>query len=118
MWGTTRSIVASMIEGVTNGYKKELEVVGVGWNAQLKGKQVVLNVGYANPRIVNVPDDVTVQIQGPRITVEGPDKQSVGQVAAVIRAQRKPEPYNGKGVRYVGEQIIRKQGKQFAGGGG
>lgn len=115
--GLTRSLIANMVEGVTKGFTQELEIVGVGWNAQLKGKTVVLNVGYAFPREVEVPDGVNVEIQQNRIKVSGADKQLVGQTAAAIRAHRKPEPYNGKGIKYVDEQIIRKQGKAFAGGG-
>lgn len=115
--GTTRAIISNMIEGVTKGFSRELEVVGVGWNAQLQGKTVVLNVGYAHPRKVNVPDGVNVEIQQNKIKVTGPDKQLVGQTAAAIRSQRKPEPYNGKGIKYSDEVIIRKQGKAFAGGG-
>ena len=115
--GTTRAVIANMIEGVTKGYVRELEVVGVGWGAQLKGQTVVLNVGYAHPRIVSIPNGVTVEVQQQKIKVSGPDKQLVGQTAAAIRSQRKPEPYNGKGIKYVDEVIIRKQGKAFAGGG-
>lgn len=117
MHGTTRAIISNMIEGVTKGFVRELEVVGVGWNAQLQGKTVVLNVGYAHPRKVEVPDGVNVEIQQNKIKVSGPDKQLVGQTAAAIRSQRKPEPYNGKGIKYTDEVIIRKQGKAFAGGG-
>lgn len=117
MHGTTRAIIANMIEGVTKGFVRELEVVGVGWNAQLQGRTVVLNVGYAHPRKVEVPEGVTVEIQQQKIKVSGPDKQLVGQTAAAIRSQRKPEPYNGKGIKYSDEVIIRKQGKAFAGGG-
>lgn len=115
--GLTRSLIANMIQGVTQGFTKELEVVGVGWNAKLQGKIVALNVGYADTRTVEVPAGVTVTIEGPRIKVTGPDKQLVGQVAAKIRAHRPPEPYNGKGIKYSDETIIRKQGKAFAGGG-
>ena len=115
--GLTRSLIANMIEGVTKGFTKDLEVVGVGWNARLQGKTVALNVGYADTREVEVPAGVTVTIDGPRIKVSGPDKQMVGQVAAEIRSHRPPEPYNGKGIKYADEQITRKQGKAFAGGG-
>ncbi|MEM9296734.1 MAG: 50S ribosomal protein L6, partial [Planctomycetota bacterium] len=113
----TRSLVANMIEGVVNGYKKQLEIVGVGWNAAVKGKTVELNVGYADTRKVPVPDGVLVEVKGQDITVTGPDKQLVGQTAAAIRAHKKPEPYNGKGIKYKDEVILRKAGKAFAGGG-
>jgi large subunit ribosomal protein L6 len=117
MHGLTRSLIANMIQGVSTGYTKELEIVGVGWNAALKGRTVELNVGYADTRKVNVPDGVTVDVKSPNITITGADKQLVGQVAAQIRSHRKPEPYNGKGIKYRDETIIRKQGKAFAGGG-
>jgi len=118
MHGLTRALIANMIEGVTNGYKKELEITGVGWNAQVQGKQVNLNVGYADTRVVAIPDGVTVEVQGgTKITVTGYDKQKVGQCAAQIRGHRKPEPYNAKGIKYADETVSRKQGKAFAGGG-
>ena len=115
--GLTRALIANMVEGVTKGFTRELEINGVGWGAKLQGKQVVLNVGFAQPRFVNIPDGVSVEVNGNKVKVTGADKQQVGQTAAAIRATRKPEPYNGKGVKYVEEQIIRKQGKAFAGGG-
>ncbi len=115
--GLTRALIANMVTGVTTGFSRELEVNGVGWTARVQGKKVALNVGYADTREVAIPDGVTVEVQGNRIKVSGPDKQAVGQLAANIRAQRKPEPYNGKGIKYVDEVIIRKQGKAFAGGG-
>ncbi len=113
--GLTRALVQNMVLGVTTGFVKELEISGVGWTAQLKGQTVSLNVGYADSKIVPVPNGVSVDIKGSRIKVSGPDKQLVGQCAAQIRAQRKPEPYNGKGIMYVGEKIIRKEGKALAG---
>ena len=115
--GLTRALIANMVEGVTKGFTRELEINGVGWGAKLQGKQVVLNVGFTQPRFVNIPDGVSVEVNGNKVKVTGADKQQVGQTAAAIRATRKPEPYNGKGVKYVEEQIIRKQGKAFAGGG-
>jgi len=117
MHGLTRALVANMITGVTEGYTRQLEIVGVGWNAQVQGKTVKLNVGYADTRTVTVPDGVNVEVKGQDITVTGPDKQLVGQTAAAIRAHRKPEPYNGKGIKYKNEVILRKAGKAFAGGG-
>jgi len=111
--GLTRSLIANMIEGVTKGYTKELEVIGAGWNVQLKGRVVSLNVGYADAKLVEVPDGVTVEVQQNRVKVSGADKQAVGSTAARIRAVRPPEPYNGKGVKYIDERVIRKQGKAF-----
>ena len=115
--GTTRSLIANMIEGVTDGFKKELEITGVGWSAQVSGQQVNLNVGFADTKTVPIPMGVEVNIDGMNITVTGPDKQKVGQLAAQIRQVRPPEPYNGKGIKYADEQIIRKEGKAFAGSG-
>lgn len=115
--GLTRALVRNMIVGVSEGFKKELEINGVGWTAQLQGRSLKLNVGYADPRVLAVPQGVDVQVQGNKITVAGPDKQAVGQFAAAVRAERPPEPYNGKGIKYTDEVIIRKEGKAFAGGG-
>jgi large subunit ribosomal protein L6 len=112
-WGTTRSRINGMIVGVTEGYMIKLEVVGVGWNAKDKGKQLQLNVGYCHPVDMNPPHGVEFGIEGQIITVTGPDKQAVGQFAADIRSKRKPEPYNGKGIKYLNEILIRKQGKVF-----
>ncbi len=117
MHGLTRALIANMIQGVTKGFTRELEIAGVGWGARVQGRKVVLNLGYADPKEVTIPDGVSVEVQQNRVKVSGPDKQLVGQCAAVIRAQRKPEPYNGRGIKYSDEQIIRKQGKAFAGGG-
>lgn len=116
MHGLTRALIANMIQGVTKGFSRELEVVGVGWNARVQGRLVALNVGYADTREVGIPMGVNVEVEGNKIKVSGPDKQLVGQCAAEIRAQRKPEPYNGKGIKYIDEQITRKAGKAFAGG--
>jgi large subunit ribosomal protein L6 len=115
--GLTRSLLANMIEGVTNGYKKSLEIQGVGYKAELKGKSLVMSVGYANTISVPVPLGVTVQVEGLKIHVTGPDKQLVGQFASDVRRVRKPEPYKGKGVRYEGEVVKIKPGKAFAGAG-
>lgn len=117
MHGTTRALIQNMVIGVTEGYKKELEINGVGWNARLQGRKIVLVVGYADPRELEIPAGVNVLVEGLKITVSGPDKQAVGEMAARIRAQRKPEPYNHKGIKYVGEVLIKKEGKAFAGGG-
>ncbi|MBI1367202.1 MAG: 50S ribosomal protein L6 [Planctomycetes bacterium] len=116
--GLTRALINNMITGVTKGFKKELEVNGVGWTAKLQGGKLALVVGYADTRYVAVPAGVKVAVDGNKITVTGADRQAVGQFAAAARAQRKPEPYNGKGIKYVDEVIVRKEGKAFAGGGG
>jgi large subunit ribosomal protein L6 len=114
--GLTRSLVQNMVIGAAEGYKKELEINGVGWTAQVKGRTLALNVGYADTREVEIPMGVDVAVQQNRITITGPDKQKVGEVAARARSQRPPEPYNGKGIKYVDEVIVRKEGKAFAGG--
>lgn len=115
MHGTTRALIQNMIIGVTEGYTKELKIVGVGWSAALKGKQVELSVGYADTRVVEVPDGVAAEVKNQDIKLSGCDKQLVGQTAAKIRAHRKPEPYNGKGIMYTNEKVLRKQGKAFGG---
>jgi large subunit ribosomal protein L6 len=112
-WGSTRAHIRNMIEGVTKGYEKNLEVVGVGWTASLAGKNLKLVVGYANPINLAIPTGVTVTVDKQFVKVVGADKQAVGHFAASMRAVRKPEPYNGKGIKYVEEVIKRKQGKQF-----
>ncbi len=117
MHGLTRALIANMITGVTTGFTRDLEVNGVGWTAKIQGNKIALNVGYADTREVLIPAGVTVEVQGNKIKVSGPDKQAVGQLAANIRAQRPPEPYNAKGIKYAEEVIVRKQGKAFAGGG-
>ena len=116
--GLTRALLANMVEGVTNGYKKTLEIQGVGFKAEQKGKNLVLSVGYANQITVPIPGNVTVKLEGTnKIEVTGADKQAVGQFAAQVRGVRKPEPYKGKGIRYEGEQVKIKPGKAFAGAG-
>lgn len=116
--GLTRAILANMVKGVTEGYQKALEIQGVGYKAEMKGKSLVLSVGYANTIAVAIPSGVTVTLDGTtKIAVAGPDKQLVGQVAADIRRVRKPEPYKGKGIRYQGEVVKLKPGKAFAGAG-
>ena len=114
--GLTRSLIANMVEGVSKGFERKLQINGVGWSVRSQGRKIVLNVGYADPRELETPMGVEVTIQGQDITVKGSDKQSVGQFAAEIRRQRPPEPYNGKGIKYDDEVIIRKEGKAFAGG--
>ncbi len=116
--GLTRALLANMVEGVTNGYKKSLEIQGVGYKAEQRGKNLVLSVGYANQITLAIPGDVTVALEGAsKIVVTGADKQKVGQFAAEVREVRKPEPYKGKGIRYEGEQVKIKPGKAFAGAG-
>ncbi len=110
--GLTRTLIANMVEGVTNGYSKSLDIVGVGYRAALKGADLEIAVGFSHSVVVNPPDGITFEVPVPtRIIVGGPDKQLVGKVAADIRAVRKPDPYKGKGIRYVGEHIRRKAGK-------
>ncbi|HSJ46989.1 MAG TPA: 50S ribosomal protein L6 [Euzebyales bacterium] len=111
--GLTRSLIANMVTGVTTGFTKSLEIVGVGYRAQAQGNTgLVIQAGYSHPVEVTAPEGVTFQVPSPtRITVQGASKQVVGQVAANIRAIRKPEPYKGKGIRYEGEQVRRKAGK-------
>ncbi|GBD45080.1 50S ribosomal protein L6 [bacterium HR40] len=113
MWGLTRSLLANMVTGVTQGFSRELEISGVGYRAQAEGKLLSLQLGYSHDVKYAVPPDIEVTTPQPtRILVRGADKQRVGQVAAEIRAFRKPEPYKGKGIRYVGETILRKEGKK------
>ena len=110
--GLTRAIVANMVEGVSNGYAKSLEIQGVGYNATLNGKKLVLAVGFANKIVKDVPQGVDVKVDGgTKLEISGIDKQKVGQFAAEIRATRKPEPYKGKGIRYAGEAVKLKPGK-------
>lgn len=112
--GLTRSLVNNMVVGVSQGYVKKLEIQGVGYQAQLKGKQIALQVGYANQIVLEPPAGVTVTLADPtHITITGADKQAVGQFAAVVRKSRPPEPYKGKGIRYEGEVVRRKAGKAF-----
>jgi large subunit ribosomal protein L6 len=116
--GLTRSLMANYVEGVTQGYKKSLEIQGVGYKAEMKGKSLVMSVGYANTISVPIPDGVKVELEGPtKVHVSGPNKQLVGQFASDVRRVRKPEPYKGKGVRYLGEVVKIKPGKAFAGAG-
>jgi large subunit ribosomal protein L6 len=113
--GLTRSLIANMVQGVTAGYTKKLEIIGVGYQAQLRGANALaLQVGYANQVVLEAPPGVKVVVPDPtHITISGPDKQAVGQFAAVVRKVRPPEPYKGKGIRYEGEAVRRKSGKAF-----
>jgi large subunit ribosomal protein L6 len=111
--GLTRSLIANMVEGVTNGYEKRLEIQGVGYRAQLQGSRLVLALGYSHPVELDAPDGIEFEVPMPtRIVVRGISKQAVGEVAANIRKQRPPEPYKGKGIRYEGEHVARKVGKR------
>ena len=110
--GLTRTLIANMVEGVTNGYSKTLEIEGVGYRAAKQGKQVNINLGFSHPVIIEETDAIKLDVPQPnRIIVSGIDKQAVGQFAAEVREKRPPEPYKGKGIRYAGERIIRKEGK-------
>lgn len=110
--GLTRTLIANMVEGVTNGYSKTLEIEGVGYRAAKQGKQVNINLGFSHPVIIEETDAIKLDVPQPnRIIVSGIDKQAVGQFAAEVREKRPPEPYKGKGIRYAGEHIIRKEGK-------
>jgi large subunit ribosomal protein L6 len=111
--GLTRSLVANMVEGVTAGFTKTLEIQGVGYRAALKGKDLELALGYSHPVPVKAPDGIEFEVPMPtRIVVKGNSKQAVGEIAAIIRKQRPPEPYKGKGIRYEGEYVARKVGKR------
>jgi len=111
--GLTRSLIANMVTGVTAGFQKVLELQGVGYRAQLKGKDLELALGYSHPVAVAAPAGIEFEVPQPtRIIVKGTNKQQVGEIAAYIRKQRPPEPYKGKGIRYEGEQIVRKVGKR------
>ncbi|HEY6279249.1 MAG TPA: 50S ribosomal protein L6 [Streptosporangiaceae bacterium] len=110
--GLSRTLVANMVTGVTEGYRKTLEIVGVGYRVQARGGDLEFSLGYSHPVTVTAPEGITLRVETPtRLVVEGIDKQQVGEVAANIRKLRKPDPYKGKGVRYQGEQIRRKVGK-------
>ncbi len=115
MFGTARSVVAGMVKGVTEGFVKELEIQGVGFKANLKGKQLDLALGYSHPIVMDIPDGIKITVTDQtKVRVEGVDKQLVGAVTAEIRSYYPPEPYKGKGVRIVGERVRRKEGKTVA----
>ena len=115
--GLTRSLIANMIEGVTNGFKKELEVNGVGYRVQKQGKNLVMNLGYSHQVTMSETDDIKIEEPAPnKIIILGADKQKVGQFAAQVREKRPPEPYKGKGIKYADEHIRRKEGKAGKGG--
>lgn len=113
-WGTTRARIQNMVTGVSEGFTRKLNIVGVGWSAKIQGKGLQLNVGYCHPVDMTPPQGVDIEVEkNNRITITGADKHAVGQFAAQVRDQRRPEPYNGKGILYEGEIITRKQGKIF-----
>lgn len=111
--GLTRSLVANMLEGVSKGFEKRMEIIGVGYRAQVNGNKVELTLGFSHPVIMEVPEGLSAEMNAEtkHLIVRGADKQKVGQFAANIREWRKPEPYKGKGIRYVGEYVVRKAGK-------
>jgi large subunit ribosomal protein L6 len=113
--GLTRSLIANMVEGVAVGFTRKLEIIGVGYKAELTGKNLVLSLGYSHPIVMSFPETVQVSVPAPNeIIVQGADKELIGMIAAKIRSFRKPEPYKGKGIRYSGEYVRRKAGKTGA----
>ena len=115
--GLTRTLIANMVEGVSNGYSKTLDIVGIGYRASMQGKDVVLSVGYSHTVTIAAPEGITIACPSPnQVVVSGADKQMVGQIAAEIRGVRPPEPYKGKGIRYSDEHVRRKEGKAGKGG--
>ena len=115
--GLTRTLIANMVTGVNTGYKKELEINGIGYRAAMQGNDLVMNIGYSHQVVMPQPDGIKVEVPGPnKIIISGPDKQKVGQFAAEVREKRPPEPYKGKGIKYVDEYIRRKEGKAGKGG--
>lgn len=112
--GLTRALINNMVVGVSTGFTKELEIIGVGWNARVQGNKLVLNIGFCHPVEFDMPDGVSVECPAPtQVVFSGADKQAVGQMAARVRKVRPPEPYKGKGIRYKGEVVRRKAGKSF-----
>lgn len=118
--GLTRSLISNMVQGVTKGYSKKIEIVGLGYNAKVQGKDLVLTLGYTHPVSLPIPAGIKIDVTNPtnpgKLTVSGPDKQMVGQFSAVIRGMKPPEPYKGMGVKYENEVIRRKAGKAFTSG--
>ena len=114
LWGLFYSLIKNMVEGLSKGFEKKLEVIGVGYRVSLSGKKLTLNVGYSHPVIMELPDGVNGAVEGNTIILTGADKQLVGETAALIRKVRKPEPYKGKGIKYSDEIIRRKEGKAAA----
>lgn len=115
--GLTRTLVANMVKGVNDGYSKELEINGVGYRAEKQGKDLVLKIGYSHDVIMSEEDGISIDVPSPnKVVISGPDKQKVGQFASEVRGKRPPEPYKGKGIKYVDEVIRRKEGKAGKGG--
>lgn len=114
LWGLTRALVFNLVKGVTEGYRKKLEIEGVGFRAEVRGSTLVLSLGFSHPLVYTIPQGISLTVLGNVIEILGIDKYLTGQVAADIRAFRKPEPYKGKGIRYAGEHIRRKVGKKVA----
>lgn len=112
LWGLTRSLISNMIKGVSDGFEKQLQIEGVGYKAAVQNDTITLNLGYSHPIEVKAPEHIAFKVEKNIVTISGIDKELVGQVAASIRALRKPEPYKGKGIRYVGEVVKRKAGKK------
>lgn len=112
LWGTYASHIMNMIEGVTKGYEKKLEIEGVGYRGEVKGQKLVLSIGFSHPVEIDIPAGITVVVEKGLFTITGIDKDVLGQFAATVRSMKVPEPYKGKGIRYQGEYIIRKQGKK------
>ena len=115
--GLTRTLIANMVEGAAHGYKKELEINGIGYRAAMQGTQLVMNIGFSHQVFMDQPEGIKIEVPSPnKIVISGPDKQKVGQFAAEVREKRPPEPYKGKGIKYVDEHIRRKEGKACKGG--
>lgn len=112
LWGTYAAHLRNMVTGVTDGFTKILEIEGVGYRAEVKGNEIVLNVGFSHPVVLEIPEGIGAEVQKSTITLTGSDLEQLGQFAANVRKVKKPEPYKGKGIRYQGEYIIRKQGKK------
>jgi len=112
LWGTTRALVANMVKGVTQGYEKRLQIEGVGYKARVEGEEIILNVGFSHPVKINQPKGIKFSVEKNIIVISGIDKELVGQMAAKIRAVKPPEPYKGKGIRYLGEVVRKKAGKK------
>lgn len=115
LWGLSRSLLFNMVEGVVNGFSKQLEINGVGFKAVVNGKKLVLNLGFSHPIEYSIPEGIEIKVEKNQVTISGIDKQRVGQIAAEIRALKKPEPYKGKGIKYSDEVIRRKAGKVVKG---
>jgi len=115
VWGLSRSLIANMVEGVVNGFNKQLEIVGIGYSAQIKENKLIMKLGFSHLIEIEIPKNIEIKVEKNIITVSGADKQMVGQVAAKIRDIKKPEPYKGKGIRYLGEIIKLKPGKKAIG---